>query len=609
MTKKLPLAVLTLALVTSFVPALDRTSVIARLQSDLTFLASDACEGRGPGTAGIDKAADYIAAAFKAAGLKGGMPNGSYFQPFVIKGNPEIGQPNSLSVRLPSGGVTAQTLGSDFQPLGLSGSGSAEAPVVFVGYGASVPTAHYDDFHGVDVAGKIVLLIRKLPRYGQDKHPFGDDQTIQQAASWAAKVDNAEQRKAAAVLVCNDAGEPDDAFADLARTGGGSATIPAVQIKRATADRMLRDGIGQTLADVEKAIDADLKPRSAALKGVTAKLQVTVVRKPVNVRNVVAVLDGAGPLAKETVVLGAHYDHLGYGGRDSLAPGQKAIHHGADDNASGTAALVELARRFAAEPLAAVPARRRIVFLAFSAEEVGLLGSAHYAKEPLFPLEDTTAMVNLDMVGRLKDDANGKPRLEVGGAGTAKEFNDLLDRINGRAAFDLRKNAAGVGPSDHTSFYMKGVPVFFFFTGLHREYHKPTDTADLINYPGLAKVTDFVETLARTLATDPKRPEYVKGMTGSFSGGSGGVGVPRMGFMPGDYSDDAGGVLVASVNKGGPAEKGGIQDGDLIVEIAGRPIKNMGAYMVVMGTQRRGQPVEITVQRKGERVKVTVTPQ
>jgi hypothetical protein len=604
MMKKLVSPVLFLALVTALAPGLDRESAVARLTADVTFLASDACEGRGPGTPGIDKAADYVASAFKAAGLKGGMSDGSYFQPFVIKGNPELGQPNTLSVSLPSGALPAQALGTDFQPLGLSGSGSADAPVVFVGYGASIPGAHYDDFHGVDLVGKVVLMIRKLPRYGQDKHPLGDDQTIQQAASWVTKIDNAEQRKAAAVLVCNDVGEPDDVLTDLVRTGG-AADIPAVHIKRATADRMLREGMGQTLSEIEKSIDANLTPRSAALKRVTAKLQVTVRRQPVNVKNVVAVLDGAGPLAKETVVLGAHYDHLGYGGRDSLAPGQKAIHHGADDNASGTAAIVELARRLAADPPAN---RRRIVFLAFSAEEVGLLGSAHYAKEPLFPIEQTTAMVNLDMVGRLKGDADGKPRLEVGGIGTAKEFNDLLDRLNAKSGFALHKNSAGVGPSDHTSFYIKGVPVFFFFTGLHREYHKPTDTADLINYPGLVRVTDFVENLARHLATEAKRPEYVKGMSGTFSGGSGLSG-PRLGFMPGDYGDDAGGVLVASVNKGGPAEKGGIQDGDLIVEIAGKPIKNMAAYMIVRNSMKRGEPVEITVQRKGERVKVTVTPQ
>src|SRR5205823_6601438 len=162
---------------------------------------------------------------------------------------------------------------------------------------------------------------------------------------------------------------------------------------------------------------------------------------------------------------------------------------------------------------------------------------------------------------------------------------------------------------DHTSFYLKGVPVFFFFTGLHRQYHKPTDTADLINYPGLAKVTDFVEDLVRHLATEPVRPEYVKGMTGSFSADTARMSVPRLGFMPGDYGDDAGGVLIASVNKDGPAEKAGIKDGDLIVEVAGKPVKNMGAYMTAMRTQKRGQPVEIVVVRKGERVKVTVTPQ
>jgi len=605
MASRLLAGITLVALFTSLAPALDRESAVARLRTDLAFLASDACEGRGPGTAGIDRAADYVAAAFKAAGLKGGMPDGSYFQPFVIKGSPELGRVNELAFTMPGGPGPAPVLGSDFQPLGLSASGAADGPVVFVGYGASVPGAHYDDFHGVDVGGKVVLMIRRVPRYGQEKHPFGDDQTVQHAAALAIKVSNAEQRKAAAVLVCNDASEPDDALSDLTRTSGGAAEIPAVQIKRATADRMLREGLGATLADVEKSMDADLKSRSGPLKGVTAKLRVTVDRKPVNVKNVVAVLDGVGPLAKETVVIGAHYDHLGYGGRDSLAPGLKAIHHGADDNASGTAALIELARRLAADPPAN---RRRIVFLAFSAEEIGLLGSAHYAKEPLFPLDDTTAMVNLDMVGRLKDADNGKPKLEVGGTGTAKEFNDLLDRLNGKHDFVLQKNSAGVGPSDHTSFYLKGIPVFFFFTGLHREYHKPTDTADRINYPGLAKVTGFVEDLTRDLATEPKRPEYVKGMSGSFTGGTGLSG-PRLGFMPGDYGDDAGGVLVASVNKDGPAEKGGIKDGDLIVEIAGRPIKNMAAYMIVRGTMKRGQPVEITVQRKGERVKVTVTPQ
>jgi Peptidase family M28/PDZ domain/PA domain len=589
------------------VPALEREPVVARLRADVTFLASDTCEGRGPGTAGIDKAADHIAAAFKAAGLKCGMPDGSYFQPFVIKGQPELGRDNAVALTVPAGPLPAPALGGEFQPLGVSASGVAEGPVVFVGYAASVPTAHYDDFHGVDVAGKVVLMIRRLPRYGRTDQPF-DDQTVQEAAALATKIGNAEQRKAAAVLLCNDASEPEDTLMDFAYSQyGETAGIPTVQVKRSAADRLLREGTGQSLADVEKAIDADLKPRSAPLKGVTVKVTVTIERKPVNVKNIVAVLDGAGPLAGETVVLGAHYDHLGYGSADSLAPGQRAIHHGADDNASGTAALLELARRFAADPPVS---RRRLVFIAFSAEEVGLFGSAHYAKQPPFPLADTVAMVNLDMVGRLTDDAaTGKSKLEIGGTGTAKEFDALLDRLNAKYGFALKKNTAGMGPSDHTSFYAKGVPVFFFFTGLHRQYHTPADTADLINFAGMVKVTDFVEELARHLATTPTRPTYVKGMTGSMSADTARMSVPRLGFMPGDYGEDAGGVLIASVNKGGPAEKAGLQDNDLIVEVAGRPVKNMGAYMTVIRTQKRGQPVEITVLRKGERVKVTVTPQ
>jgi hypothetical protein len=587
-------------------PALERATAVTRLRSDLTFLASDECEGRGPGTAGIDRAADYIAAAFKQAGLKGAMPDGSYFQPFTIKGDPELGRDNAVALAGPNG-PTSLRLGLDFQPLGLSGGGAGEGPVVFVGFGATVPKAHYDDFHGVDVAGKVVLLIRKVPRYGAQDHPFGDDQTVQEAAALATKLGNAARHKAAAVLMCNDADEPDDPLLEFGYSAFGQAVdIPAVHVKREFADRLLRAGMGRPLAEVEKAIEDGLKPLSAPLKDVTAKVRVTVERKPVGVKNVVGVLDGAGPLAKQTVVIGAHYDHLGYGGRSSTAPGQRAIHHGADDNASGTAALIELARRWAAD----APAnRRRVVFIAFSAEEVGLLGSAHYVnKEPLFPLADTVAMVNLDMVGRLSNDAQSdKPKLEVGGTGTAKEFDEVIDGLGRRHGFAVKKNSAGVGPSDHTSFYVKGVPVFFFFTGLHREYHKPTDTADRINFDGLGKVTDLVEDLARMLAMDGDRPEYVQGMTGSMPTGR--LSVPRLGFMPGDYGDDAGGVLIAAVTKGGPADQAGIKDGDLIVEVAGKPVKNMGGYMTVMGGQRRGRPVEIVVMRKGERVKVTVTPQ
>ncbi|HEY1380570.1 MAG TPA: M28 family peptidase [Gemmataceae bacterium] len=581
---------------------------VARMRADLTFLASDACEGRGPGTAGIDKAADYIAAAFKAAGLRGAMPDGDFFQPFTVRGNPALVPGAAVVVAGPDS--TAQLkAGDDFQAIGLSGSGSAFGPIVFAGYGISCEKPAYDDYHGIDVAGKVVLLIRRAPRYGEKDHPFADDQTVQQHAALQTKIKNAEKHKAAAVILVNDAGEKDDALMEFGYSAfGAAAEIPAVQVTRLWADRMLKATMDKSLADIEKSIAKDMTPASGPLTRLSAKVAVTVERRKMPVKNVVGVLDGAGPLANETVVIGAHYDHLGYGGRGSgsLAAGTKAIHHGADDNGSGTTALIELARRFGADK---ERQGRRLVFIAFAGEELGLLGSKHYVDHPLFPLETTVAMVNMDMVGRLADDPkSGKGKLEVGGTGTAKEFDALIDGVNAKYGFDLKKNKAGVGPSDHTSFYLKGVPVFFLFTGLHRQYHRPTDTVDLINFPGMKRVADLAEDLTRRLAAETPRPEYVKGVGSMFQGG-GRMSVPRIGFMPGDYSDEAEGVLVGSVTKDGPAAKGGMKDGDRIVAVAGEPVKNMTMYMTVMGKHKKNEPVEITVDRKGEKVKLTVTPQ
>jgi Zn-dependent M28 family amino/carboxypeptidase len=593
-------------------------TAIARMRADLTFLASDACEGRGPGTEGIDKAGAYIAAAFEAAGLKGAAPDGSFFQPFQVRGNPTLKPGASLAIKGPDGEPKKLALNDDFQALGLSGSGMAAGPIVFAGYGITCDTPAYDDYHGIDVTGKIVLLIRKAPRFNDKDHPFADDQTVQRHAALQTKIANAEKHKAAAVILVNDAGEKDDPLMDFAYASGAAGNIPAAQIKRGFADQMLNSALNKSLTDVEEAIAKDLTPASAPLKGWSAMVSITVSREKIAVKNVVGILEGAGPLAKETVVVGAHYDHLGYGGSGSgsLAGGVKAIHHGADDNGSGTTALMELARRFGAPPPNPPPpggegkeGRRRLVFIAFSGEEMGLLGSQHYVDHPLFPLDSTVAMVNMDMVGRLAvDEKSGKSKLEVGGTGSAKEFDGLIDKLNAKYEFDVKKNKSGVGPSDHTSFYLKGVPVFFLFTGLHKQYHKPTDTVDLINFAGMERIADLAEDLTRRLATESARPEYVKGVGSMFSGGSLGN-TPRLGFMPGNYDDDADGVLIGSVTKDGPADKGGVKDGDRIVAVAGEPIKNMTMYMQVMGKQKRKQPVEITVDRKGDKVKLTVTPQ
>ncbi|MFO0809878.1 MAG: M28 family peptidase [Gemmataceae bacterium] len=583
----------------------EEAGAIPRMRIDLTFLASPECEGRGPGTAGIDKAADYIAAAFKSAGLKGAMPDGSYFQPFTFKGSPTLGSDVSVELYGPAGAQSLK-IGDDFQPLGLTGRGKAEGGLAFVGYSVTADAAHYDDFAGIDVAGKVVVMIRKCPRYSSDK-PFVDDQTQQKVASLASKLENAQKHRAAAVLMVNDAAEKDDALVDFRfSVFGNPVDIPAFQIRRSLADAMLRSAANKSLVEVEEAINRDLKPTSQVLTGWTAKLAVSVERKTIGIKNVVATLEGAGPLANQTVVIGAHYDHLGLGGVNSLDPSRKpSIHFGADDNGSGTTALLELARRFGAM---SDRQGRRLVFLAFSGEEVNLLGSAHYVKEPLFPLDNTTVMVNLDMVGRMTPDPkSGKGKIEVGGTGSAKGFDWFLESLNRKYDFALKKSLSGVGPSDHTSFYMKGVPVLFFFTGTHKEYHKPTDTVDRINFDDMSRIVDMVEDVVTIQSRTPDRPEYVKMALPLMSSGRGNV--PRIGIMPGDYAEDTEGVPIASVTKDGPADKGGIKDGDRIVAIGGKPIKNMTAYMQAMQAQKRGEPIEIVVDRKGQRVTVTVTPQ
>jgi hypothetical protein len=620
MASRLRLAALAIIIVAFPIVAADAPNTsVDRLRTDLTYLASAECEGRGPGTVGIDKAADYIAESFRKAGLKGAMPDGSFFQPFDIKGASKLGKDVAVSLTGSEFGTLNLKLNGTFSPMAATASGSANAPIVFAGFGITAESMKYDDYADLDVEGKVVLVIRKTPRYGEEKHLLADEQTRQQIenavaqlAALDAKVKNAHKHKAAALIMVNDASERDDKIVEFRSSSGGTDAVPAVQIKRSVGDMLLRTGIGKSLDEVERSINADLKPMSQPLKGWIAKVDVPIERKVTPAKNVVGVLEGAGPLANQTIVIGAHYDHLGYGGSGSLERGSKAIHFGADDNGSGTTSVIELARRLAANPPAN---RRRLVCMTFSGEELGLLGSVHYADHPIFPLKDTVAMINLDMVGRLAPDPETqKGKLDIGGTGTAKSFDGMIEKLNTKYDFKLKKSAAGIGPSDHSSFFVKGVPVFFFFTGLHKQYHRPTDVVDLINFEGMNKIVDMTEDLARIIWTDEARPEFVK-VSGSFqvgairdTGASSSRG-PSIRFMPGNYDDEAGGALVASVTKDGPADKAGIKDGDLIVEVAGTAVRNMTAYTAEMRKQKAGHPVEFIIVRKGERIKVKVTPE
>jgi hypothetical protein len=580
-------------------PASVRTESEARMRRDITFLASDECEGRGPGTRGIDKAADYIVEQFKKAGLKPGGVDGSYFQPFTINAS-VLEDPARLALTGPQGQTIAFKQGVQFWPMALGGSGSDKAPAVFAGYGVTSDKAKYDDYADVDVADKVVILLRGAPQSGQRTR----DQELLNGAPFVKKIVNAEKHGAAAVLFVNDAGTAHDGddLLDFNYTafGRSAGKFPVFHVRRAVLEMMLPGG-ADTLTRIEKDINRDMKPQSLELAGWKVDVAVRMHRGKIQVKNLVGMLEGVGPLANETVVIGAHYDHLGLGGNGSMSPSRKmAIHHGADDNGSGTTTLMELGRR-----LAAMKDRqsRRLVFIAFSGEELGLFGSEYYCKHPLYPLEETASMFNIDMVGRLRPDkATGKAKLLSEGCGTAKPFRKLLDDLGDKYDFKMVNKPSGFGPSDHASFCTKEVPVLFVWTDYHEDYHKPSDTADKINVEGMRRIADLSQEAILTLARMDK-PGYVKvkedsGSTTKYEG-------PTLGVRP-SYSDEEEGLLIGGVVEGRPASKAGLKADDRIISIDGKPIKNIQTYMTVLGGHKKGDTIEVGFLRDGAKKSVKV---
>lgn len=331
-------------------------------------------------------------------------------------------------------------------------------------------------------------------------------------------------------------------------------------------------------------------------------------KKTFSATNIVGVIEGKDPLLKsEAIVIGAHYDHLGRGGQGSLAANSTEVHHGADDNASGTSALLELARHYSKIK----NNKRTLIFIAFSGEEEGLFGSKHWVNDPTFPLASVVAMFNMDMVGRLKDG-----NLTVGGIGSSVEWKSLVEGKNAVAAstaiagaasrFNIRLDEAGVGPSDHASFYLKQIPVLFFFTGTHTDYHKPSDTFDKINYEGLGKVANFAIDLVSSVDSNAKRPTYKVAPTTGQEAGRRSFAV-SIGVMPG-YGDEGDGMLVDGVTDGRPAAVAGIKGGDKIVEFAGKPVKNVQDYMAVLGTLQADVEYDIVIVRAGKKLALKVKP-
>jgi hypothetical protein len=607
----------------------------ARLKRDVTYLASDELEGRGPTTKGLVLAGDYVANEFKKAGLKPGGVDGSYFQPFKVMGA-KLDAPARFVLKSPAG-VEFKFSPGAFSALGISGGGQAKAELVFAGYGITadfnVPKTpkpkddsamgdvkpkpedkfdkfHYDEYESIDAAGKIVVVLRDVPRTA---NRFAVDPSWKaRNGSLQQKIQNAEKHQAAAIIIVNDQGmvaDGDDLMDfNFHAMVSSSAKIPAFTIHRSLLQSMLQSR-NEDLTSIEQDIDRTMKPHSMALAGWTADLEAKVSRsnEMLPLRNVIGYLEGRGPLADEIVVVGAHMDHVGYGGFGSRIGAKKPIiHHGADDNGSGTTAVMELARRFAAMPNRE---GRKMVFMTFSGEELGLLGSRYFCEHPLFELKDVAAMVNLDMVGRMSQDPETKRgKLLVEGTGSAKLWDSLVEQVNAKYEFKIAKTPAIIPYSDHASFYSKKVPVLFFWTGYHPDYHGPTDTSEKINVPDMRRIVDMTEETLLFLSTSKDRPEYVqvKQQSPARVGGAGNI--PRLGFAPA-YGEEGEGVLVDAVTDGGPASKAGIKKGDRIVEIAGKPVKNLEAYMSAMGAHKAGETIEVTVLRDKKKIPLKAKPE
>lgn len=519
----------------------------------------------------------------------------------------------------------------------------------------------YDDYAGVDVKGKVVIAMRHEPEQ-DNPHSFFNGTDHSPFAPFTRKMSNAYDHGVAAVVFVTDDHEiqdrlearrklwqqavdeltearekylkekkPTDAARDAHRKqieklandilaqgkkleeerdpllefrgaggSGESARLPTVHVRRAVIDRILADAGRPTLTALEAKIDEGPTPASFLLEGWRIEGEINVRRVEAEVKNVLAVLEGDGPHADETIILGAHYDHLGRGGEGSFVPTVKEVHNGADDNASGTTALLECARLLSAS--GKKPARR-IVFMAFTGEERGLIGSARYCKEPLFPLEKTVAMLNMDMVGRLRDD-----KLTVQGCDTADEFKTIVDTLNdSNYHFHVTHQSGGFGPSDHASFYGKKIPVIHFFTGLHGDYHRPTDDADKVNVPGLVRIAHLVSGVAERIAALPERPTYREVKSSSHGGAASRSGTrPYFGSIP-DYSGDQPGLALSGVTKDGPADKAGLKSGDVIVKLGGTQITNIDDFDSALRLFKGGDKVEVVAKRDGKDVKLTVT--
>lgn len=566
-----------------------------RIWSHIFALASEEFEGRGSGTKGNELAAYYIAERFAEYGLKpigtsryhdlqARMDGSGYFQPFRVYVGAEAGKTNRLEAEV-NGKRLSFKIREDYMPEAVASTSTAKGELVFVGYGIHSSLAGHEDYTGLDVKGKVVVALEGTP-------PVTEGPNLLRAYQSArAKARTAKEQGAVALILVQ---KEDSPLPEAIAGRGADSGIPVVTLRRKAAERLLA-ACGVSLEELWQ------NPKGRPLGNVLVNVQTEVVQKYGATANIVGVVEGTDPKLKdEYIVIGAHMDHLGWGYQGgSLYSGKlPAIHYGADDNASGTAGLLELAQYFAANP-----PKRSLIFIAFSGEELGLLGSAHYTRNPIIPLEKTVAMLNMDMIGRLRDD-----QLSVIGADSSPAWRPLLEELNAEAGFNLSTGGGAIGGgSDHASFLARRIPVLFFFTGMHREYHTPADKPETINAAGEARVVRFVASVAERVANTSERIAFSEPQAAPRRAGGPERGVRvYVGTIP-DYSEDVKGMRISGVREGSPAQKAGLRSGDVIIRFGDQKVDNIYDYMDALNRYKPGDTVKVVVLRDGKEVELTLT--
>lgn len=555
-------------------------------QQHVNYLASDELEGRMTGTEGDRLAAQYIQKHFHNFGLKP-LFGESYLQDFPFDAEKKHGDNNFFTLTK-KGNEKDLDFNEDFSTITYSDNITFTGGVVFVGYGISAPNLEWDDYEGIDVTGKAVLVMRNSPEPDEPHSKFS------RASSMRFKASVAKDKGASAIIFVN--GHYPENVTDefiITRFDRGSPIkdLAVVQISRNLTDEIFQSQ-NLSFSDYQKEMNEKKKPSSFNIDNISVKITTEVQTVKNYGQNVAGYLPGNDPILKdEFIIIGAHHDHIGWGDFGTMFQGSsREIHNGADDNASGTAGVIELARQFSSVK---DKIRRSIIFMTFSGEELGLIGSQYFTQNSPVKLENVVSMFNLDMIGRINDENT----LILNGTGSSSIWHDLFNELNNNNYFQLSFNDDSFSSSDHASFYSKEIPVVFFFTGIHGDYHRPTDTAEKINSEKAVSILNFIFNAATKIDQNDERPDYIK-VERSSTGGAMSFRV-YVGVIP-DYSSSPEGFKISGVNPNSPAEKAGLRGGDIITQIGEKKINDIYDYTYVLSDHNPGDKVELRFLREGK---------